>query len=112
MEEHLILANKRITVQDGDEVKKGQPITEGGSDPSEILEIMGMSAVQEYILREIQKVYRSQGVTINDKHIEVIASRMLRKIRVTEPGDSDFFWGQQVDRYEFMKPMRKSSKWR
>lgn len=107
VEEHLILANKRITVQDGDEVKKGQPITEGGSDPSEILEIMGMSAVQEYILREIQKVYRSQGVTINDKHIEVIASRMLRKIRVTEPGDSDFFWGQQVDRYEFMETNEK-----
>ena len=64
---------------------------------------MGISAVQEYILREIQKVYRSQGVTINDKHIEVIASRMLRKVRVIDPGDSDFFWGQQVDRFEFME---------
>ena len=103
VEEHLISSNKRITVQDGDEVKKGQLLTEGGADPSEILEVMGINAVQEYILREIQKVYRSQGVTINDKHIEVIASRMLRKVRVVEPGDSDFFWGQQVDRYEFME---------
>ena len=102
-EEHLISSNKRITVQDGDEVKKGQLLTEGGADPSEILEVMGVNAVQEYILREIQKVYRSQGVTINDKHIEVIASRMLRKIRVVEPGDSDYFWGQQVDRFEFME---------
>ena len=64
---------------------------------------MGASEVQEYIIREIQKVYRSQGVTINDKHIEVIASRMLRKVRVSDPGDSDYFWGQQVDRYEFME---------
>jgi len=103
IEEHLIPANKRTTVQDGDFVKKGQSLTEGGSDPSEILEIMGPSAVQEYILREIQKVYRSQGVTINDKHIEVIASRMLRKIRVTDPGDSDYFWGEQVDRFHFME---------
>ena len=99
----MIPANKRITVQDGDEVKKGQPITDGGFDPSEILEIMGPNAVQEYILKEIQKVYRSQGVTINDKHIEVIMSRMLRKVRVIEPGDSDYFWGQQVDKYEFME---------
>lgn len=106
-EEHLVPSSKRITVQDGDEVKKGQFITEGGADPSEILEVLGSNAVQEYILREIQKVYRSQGVTINDKHIEVIASRMLRKIRVTEPGDSDYFWGQQVDRYEFMEANQK-----
>ena len=109
VEERLIPANKRITVQDGDEVKKGQPITDGGFDPSEILEIMGPNAVQEYILREIQKVYRSQGVTINDKHIEVILSRMLRKIRVIEPGDSDYFWGQQVDKYEFMETNRAIS---
>ena len=101
IEEHLIPANKRIIVQSDDEVKRGQPLTEGGVDPSEVLEVMGADEVQEYIIREIQKVYRSQGVTINDKHIEVIASRMLRKVRITDPGDSDYFWGQQVDRYEF-----------
>ena len=103
IEEHLIPANKRIIVQPDDEVKRGQALTEGGVDPSEVLEVMGASEVQEYIIREIQKVYRSQGVTINDKHIEVIASRMLRKVRVSDPGDSDYFWGQQVDRYEFME---------
>ena len=106
IEEHLIPANKRIIVQPDDEVKRGQPLTEGGVDPSEVLEVMGSSEVQEYIIREIQKVYRSQGVTINDKHIEVIASRMLRKVRVSDPGDSDYFWGQQVDRYEFMESNR------
>ena len=103
IEEHLIPSNKRIIVQPDDEVKRGQALTEGGVDPSEVLEVMGASEVQEYIIREIQKVYRSQGVTINDKHIEVIASRMLRKVRVSDPGDSDYFWGQQVDRYEFME---------
>ncbi|MBQ6533771.1 MAG: DNA-directed RNA polymerase subunit beta', partial [Opitutales bacterium] len=101
VEEHLIPTNKRIIVQPDDEVKRGQPITEGGVDPSEILEVMGRNEVQEYLIREIQKVYRSQGVTINDKHIEVIASRMLRKVRVTDPGDTDYYWGQSVDRYEF-----------
>ena len=85
----------------GEIVKKGQHITEGAADPHEILEILGPNAVQEYLLSEIQKVYRVQGVTINDKHIEVIISRMLRKVRVTDPGDSDFFWGEQVDRHFF-----------
>ena len=102
-EEHLIPHGKHITVHPGDEVRKGQHITEGSADPNEILEILGREAVQEYLLREIQKVYRSQGVTINDKHIEVIVSRMLRKIRVSDPGDSEYFWGQQVDRYDFME---------
>ena len=102
IEEHLIPHNKNIIVQPDDKVVKGQFLTEGSPDPNEILEILGPSAVQEHLLREIQKVYRQQGVTINDKHIEVIISRMLRKMRVTDPGDSDYFWGQQVDKYEFM----------
>jgi len=102
-EEHWIAHGKHITVHPGDEVKKGQHITEGSADPNEILEILGPNAVQEYLLREIQKVYRSQGVTINDKHIEVIVSRMLRKVRVTNPGDSDYFWGQQIDKFDFRK---------
>ncbi len=100
-EEHLIPHGKQIIVHPGDIVKKGQHITEGAADPHEILEILGPNAVQEYLLSEIQKVYRVQGVTINDKHIEVIISRMLRKVRVTDPGDSDFFWGEQVDRHFF-----------
>ncbi len=101
-EEHLIPHGKHIIVQVGDIVHKGQFLTEGAADPHEILEILGPNAVQEYILTEIQKVYRQQGVTINDKHIELIISQMLRKIRITDPGDTDFFWGEMVERETFM----------
>ena len=101
-EEHLIPHGKHIIVQPGDVVRKGQHMTEGAADPHEILEILGPNAVQEYLLAEIQKVYRLQGVTINDKHIEVIISQMLRKVRITEPGDGEFFWGEQVDKELFM----------
>ncbi len=102
-EEHLIPHGKNIIVQAGDFVSKGQHLTEGAADPHEILEILGPSAVQEYLLSEIQKVYRLQGVTINDKHIEIIISQMLRKVRITDPGDSEFFWGEQIDKHTFMK---------
>jgi DNA-directed RNA polymerase subunit beta' len=102
VEEHLIPHGKHVLVQPGDYVQKGQLITEGAKDPHEILEILGPSAVQEYLIEEIQKVYRLQGVTINDKHLEVIISRMLFKIRITDTGDTDFFWGDQVDRFAFM----------
>jgi DNA-directed RNA polymerase subunit beta' len=101
-EEHLIPHGKHIVVQIGDYVRKGQHLTEGAADPHEILDILGPNTVQEYLLSEIQKVYRLQGVTINDKHIELIISQMLRKVRITEPGDSDFFWGEQVDKESFM----------
>jgi DNA-directed RNA polymerase subunit beta' len=101
-EEHLIPHGKHIIVQPGDVVYKGQHLTEGAADPHEILDILGPSAVQEYLLSEIQKVYRLQGVTINDKHIELIISQMLRKVRITEPGDSDFFWGEQIDKEAFI----------
>ena len=101
-EVHLIPHGKHLVVQVGDLVRKGQNLTEGGVDPHEILEILGPPAVQDYLISEIQKVYRLQGVEINDKHIEVIISQMLRKIRITNPGDSEFFWGEQVDRYGFM----------
>ena len=102
VEEHLIPHGKHVLVQPGDFAQKGQLITEGAKDPHEILEILGPSAVQEYLIEEIQKVYRLQGVTIDDKHLEVIISRMLFKIRITDPGDADFFWGDQVDRFAFM----------
>ncbi len=97
-EEHLIPHGRHIVVQAGDLVTKGQLLTEGSPDPHEILEILGVNAVQEHLLTEIQKVYRMQGVTINDKHIEVIVSQMLRKVRITDPGDTDFFWGEQVEK--------------
>ena len=101
-EEHLIPHGKHIIVQEGDLVHKGQHLTEGAADPHEILEILGPNAVYEYLIVEIQKVYRLQGVTINDKHIEAIISQMLRKVRITDPGDSDFFWGEQVEKEQFM----------
>lgn len=101
-ETHLIPHGKHLVVQIGDFVQKGQHLTEGSADPHEVLDILGPSHVHEYLLSEIQKVYRLQGVTINDKHIEVILSQMLKKVRITEPGDSEFFWGEQVDRHTFM----------
>jgi len=84
-------------------VHKGQNLTEGSADPHEILDILGPAAVYDFLLREIQKVYRTQGVTINDKHLEVIISRMLHKIRISDPGDSEFFWGEQVSKYSFIE---------
>lgn len=102
-EDHFIPHGKHNIVHPGDYVTKGQHLTEGSADPHEILEILGPSALQEYLLSEIQKVYRLQGVTINDKHIEVILSRMLRKVRITDPGDSEFFWSEQVDRFELLR---------
>ncbi len=102
-EEHLIPHGKHIIVQPGDVVTKGQHLTEGAADPHEILDILGPSVCHEYLLTEIQKVYRLQGVPINDKHIETIISQMLKKVRITEPGDGEFFWGEQVDRHEFLE---------
>ncbi len=101
-EDHLVAHGKHILVQVGDYVHKGQHLTEGSADPHEILDILGPTALQEYLLTEIQKVYRMQGVTINDKHIEIIISQMLRKVRITDPGDTDFFWGEQIERKTFM----------
>ncbi len=97
-EEHLIPHGKHINVVAGEKVKQGQPLTDGAVDPHDILDILGQSRVQDYLITEIQKVYRSQGVVINDKHIEIIVARMLRKVRITEPGDSDYLWGEHVDR--------------
>jgi DNA-directed RNA polymerase subunit beta' len=101
-EEHLIATSKHIIVQPGDVVHKGQHLTEGAADPHEILEILGPSALYDFLISQVQEVYRLQGVTINDKHIEIIIRQMLRKVRITDPGDSEFFWGEQVDRAAFL----------
>ncbi len=101
-EDHLIPTGKHIIVQPGDVVKKGQHLTEGSADPHEILEILGPSALYDFLISQVQEVYRLQGVTINDKHIEIIIRQMLRKVRITDPGDSEFFWGEQVDRAAFL----------
>jgi DNA-directed RNA polymerase subunit beta' len=102
-EEHLIPHGKQIIVQIGDIVHKGQHLTDGSADPHEILEVLGPNALHEYLISEVQEVYRLQGVTINDKHIELIIRQMLRKVRVSDPGDAEWFWGEQVDRGAFME---------
>jgi DNA-directed RNA polymerase subunit beta' len=89
-------------VQPGDVVHKGQHLTEGAADPHEILEILGPSALYDFLISQVQEVYRLQGVTINDKHIEIIIRQMLRKVRITDPGDTENFWGEQVDRTTFL----------
>jgi len=106
-EEHLIPHGKHIVVAAGDKVKQGQPLTDGAIDPHDILDILGQSRVQDYLITEIQKVYRTQGVVISDKHIEIIVARMLRKVRVTDPGDSEHLWGEQVDRTLLIEQNRK-----
>ena len=100
-EEHLIPIGKHVIVFKGDFVKKGQQLTEGPIDPHEILEVCGPQELQEHLVNEVQEVYRLQGVTINDKHIEIIVRQMLRKVRITEPGDTSFLWGEQIDRIDF-----------
>jgi DNA-directed RNA polymerase subunit beta' len=100
-EEHLIPIGKHVIVFKGDMVKKGQQLTEGPMDPHEILEVCGPQELQEHLVGEVQEVYRLQGVTINDKHIEIIVRQMLRKVRVTEAGDTEFLWGEQIDRLAF-----------
>jgi DNA-directed RNA polymerase subunit beta' len=100
-EEHLIAIGKHVIVFKGDYVRKGQQLTEGPIDPHEILDICGPQELQEHLVNEVQEVYRLQGVTINDKHIEIIVRQMLRKVRITEPGDTTFLWGEQVDKLEF-----------
>ena len=100
-EEHLIAIGKHVIVFKGDFVKKGQQLTEGPIDPHEILEICGPQELQEHLVNEVQEVYRLQGVTINDKHIEIIVRQMLRKVRITEPGDTHFLWGEQIDKIAF-----------
>jgi len=100
-EEHLIPIGKHVIVFKGDFVKKGQQLTEGPVVPHEILEVCGPQELQEHLVNEVQEVYRLQGVTINDKHIEIIIRQMLRKVRITEPGDTSFLWGEQIDRSAF-----------
>jgi DNA-directed RNA polymerase subunit beta' len=100
-EEHLVRIGKHVIVFKGDFVKKGQPLTEGPINPHEILEILGPQELQEHLVNEVQEVYRLQGVTINDKHIEIIVRQMLRKVRITEPGDTTFLWGEQIDKVAF-----------
>jgi DNA-directed RNA polymerase subunit beta' len=100
-EEHLIPRGKHILALDGDRVKKGDQLTEGPVVPHEILEILGPYQLQQHLVNEVQEVYRLQGVEINDKHIEIIIRQMLRKVKITDPGDTEFLWGDQIERIDF-----------
>ena len=99
--EYLIPPSSHLVVSDGSTVRAGDPITAGPLNPQEILRILGREAVQQYLLEEVQRVYRSQGVNINDKHIEVIVRQMLRRVRVDQPGDTDMLPGELVDRVTY-----------
>jgi DNA-directed RNA polymerase subunit beta' len=107
-ERHFIPMSKHIVVFKGDRVKKGQPLTEGAIVPEEILEICGPQELQEYLVNEIQEVYRLQGVEINDKHIEIIVRQMLRKVRITDPGDTELLWGEYVSKERFLEINEKA----
>ena len=104
---YLIPYGSRIKVLEGQTLEKGEPLTEGSVNPHDILEIKGVRAVQDYMIREVQRVYRLQGVEINDKHIEVIVRQMLKKIRVEDNGDSEFLPGVMVDALDFEDEVEK-----
>ncbi|QDU91434.1 DNA-directed RNA polymerase subunit beta' [Pirellulimonas nuda] len=99
--EHLVTHNKHLRVHSGDEVRAGDSLVDGPLVPHDILRVSGEEAVQQYLTREIQNVYRAQRVEINDKHIEIIVSQMLRKVRVEHPGDTNLLPGSVIDKYDF-----------
>ncbi len=95
---HLVPMDRHIIVHDGDYVHAGEPLSDGSEASDEILRICGKEALQEHLVNKVQQVYRVQGVEINDKHVEIIVSQMLRKVRVKDPGDTGLLWGDEVDR--------------
>ncbi len=99
--EYLIPKGKHVSVQEGDFVRKGDPLVDGPRVPHDILKVLGVEALSDYLVNEIQDVYRLQGVKINDKHIEVIVRQMLQKVEILDPGDTTFLAGEQVDKTEF-----------
>src|SRR2546426_2799202 len=99
--EYLIPKGKHINVQEGDWVKAGEPLMDGSANPHDILDVLGPKELQKYLVDEVQEVYRLQGVSINDKHIEIIVRQMLRKVKIEDPGDTDFLIGSQVDKFVF-----------
>jgi len=103
IKKYLVPLTKHIIVQEGDFIKAGTPLSDGSITPSDILSIKGPFAVQEYLVNEIQEVYRLQGVKINDKHIEVIVRQMMRKVTIEDAGDTKFLEGDIVDKLEFME---------
>ena len=102
VKKYLVPLSKQILVQENDYVRAGTPLSDGATTPDDILNIMGPTAVQEYIVNEVQDVYRMQGVKINDKHFEVIVRQMMRKVNIIDPGDTNFLEQQVVDKRDFM----------
>jgi DNA-directed RNA polymerase subunit beta' len=98
---HLVPMGRRLLVRDNDQVEAGELLCDGNRNPHDILNILGEQACQQYLMDEVQQVYRLQGVTINDKHIGVIIRQMMKKVEIVSPGDTRFIYGQQVDKYRF-----------
>jgi DNA-directed RNA polymerase subunit beta' len=101
--EYLIPKGKHVSVHEGDWLKAGEPLMDGAVNPHNILDILGPKELQRYLVDEVQKVYRLQGVSINDKHIEVIVRQMMKKVRIEDPGDANFLIGEQADRVLFQE---------
>jgi DNA-directed RNA polymerase subunit beta' len=104
---YMIPSGARLEVTDGQEIRAGDALVEGARDPKELLEIKGVRVTQEYLVNEVQRVYRDQGVSIHDKHIELIVRQMTRRVAIQEPGDSDFLPGERVDQWVFAEANRR-----
>jgi DNA-directed RNA polymerase subunit beta' len=107
---HLVPMGRHLLIREGDLVEAGEPICDGAVDPHDILQILGENALQRFLVNEVQEVYRLQGVDINDKHIGVIIRQMMRKVEIIKVGDTNFIYGQQVDKYKFQEENRKVEK--
>jgi len=105
--EYLIPRGKHISVHEGDRVKAGEPLMDGSPNPHDYLAVLGDRELQRYLVNEVQEVYRLQGVTINDKHIEIIVHQMLRRVRIEDVGDTDFVVGEVVDKFLFQEENEK-----
>src|SRR5207244_1718789 len=101
--QHAFPRRTRLFVTHGEKIKAGRQLNEGSVYPHELLAIRGRTETEQYLVREVQEVYKSQGVDINDKHIELIVRQMLKKVRVEQKGDTDYLPGQFVDRFEFAR---------
>ncbi len=99
--EYYIPKGKHVNVHEGDWVHAGEPLMDGSANPHDILDVLGPKELQKYLVDEVQEVYRLQGVSINDKHIEIIVRQMLRRVKIEEPGDTEFLIGNQVDKFVF-----------
>jgi DNA-directed RNA polymerase subunit beta' len=105
--EYLIPKGKHISVHEGDLVRAGEALMDGSANPHDILNILGEKELAKYLVDEVQQVYRLQGVKINDKHIEVIVRQMLKRVRISDPGDSELLMGEQVEKHRFEETNQK-----